>query len=424
MNVDTERSAPPASSDTQPSYRDPEAFAKFVHVLKAKGFFKNFEEGSSEYATRLEKARAKFDTNYAAAPSSASAPPAAPPAASSTPAPAPAPAPSAAPAPPPAPAASTPAAPPDPEAERHKGLGNKAMQEGRYLEALVHYDAAITTAEAAGAPSPVYFSNRAAAKIHLSEFAPAVEDCRRALELNPSFVRAYERLASAYRHLGMRDEERTAAEDGLRLEPNNERLKADLAAIDAPAGAPAVPSFGARGGGAGARPGMPPGMPDLGALMQMMGGGAGGAGGGGAPGGMPDLSAMMGNPQMQQMMAEAMNNPMVQQMMGQMMSGGGMPGMGGGGMPGMGGAGAGADAGQTTGAPPMPGAGGPAGMMEMLRDNPEMQRAMENPRMRQIAEEVQRNPMSAMQYMNDPEVMGIIQQLTGSMFAPPGGSRS
>lgn len=98
-----------------------------------------------------------------------------------------------------------------------------------------------------------------------------------------------------------------AYEDGLRLDPSNQNMKAALSTANSRLSetggsasstvADREPASGGGGGFGGGGVGAG-GMPDLAGLASMMGGLGGGAGGGG---GMPDLASMMRNPQMMQM---------------------------------------------------------------------------------------------------------------------------
>jgi small glutamine-rich tetratricopeptide repeat-containing protein alpha len=92
-------------------------------------------------------------------------------------------------------AAPAPAAPAGPstedkaKAEELKAKGNTLMSQKLYDSAIEQYSDAIKLA-----PSPVYYSNRAAAWGGLGEHAKAVTDAQKALELDPKFSKAYSRL--------------------------------------------------------------------------------------------------------------------------------------------------------------------------------------------------------------------------------------
>jgi tetratricopeptide (TPR) repeat protein len=89
---------------------------------------------------------------------------------------------------------STTAPPPaDPEAvaraEAAKDAANAAFKARRYHEAVTGYSAAI----AANPGSAVYFSNRAFAHAKLEEYGSAIADASKAIELDPTYVKAYYR---------------------------------------------------------------------------------------------------------------------------------------------------------------------------------------------------------------------------------------
>jgi tetratricopeptide (TPR) repeat protein len=57
------------------------------------------------------------------------------------------------------------------------------------------------------------------AKLHLGIYEQAVAWCRRAIEANRNYPQAYFNLGIALAHLGRGDEARSAAKDGLALNP-------------------------------------------------------------------------------------------------------------------------------------------------------------------------------------------------------------
>lgn len=87
------------------------------------------------------------------------------------------------------PAASGPTADDKAKAESLKAKGNSLMSQKLYESAIEQYTEAIKLE-----PSPVYYSNRAAAWGGLGKHDKAVEDAERALELDPKFSKAYSRL--------------------------------------------------------------------------------------------------------------------------------------------------------------------------------------------------------------------------------------
>lgn len=78
----------------------------------------------------------------------------------------------------------------DPEAL--KRMGNEEYCRGRFGEALVFYERAIS----ADPKTPTYWSNKSAALISLGRLLEASDACEEALRLNPTYERAHQRLAS------------------------------------------------------------------------------------------------------------------------------------------------------------------------------------------------------------------------------------
>lgn len=283
-------SAPGAGADGD----DDPQFAKFVAKLEASKFFAGAEPGSEEHTRRLEKARAKFYARRSA--------------------PAVAPAPAAVPA-------------TREEADKLKAEGNALLKSGDHSAAVKAYTSAIEL----DGTNAIYYSNRAAAKMHLKEYAAAVDDCKMAVSIDATYPRAHERLASAYRALGMHEAELEALETGTRAVPDNKQLSALLE--DAKNRHVVSESGGSAGAGAGTGTGAGmPGMPSPEELANMA-----------SSMGMPGVSP--------EMVRGFMDSPMASQMAAAFGGGGGPPGGGAGGQG---------------------GAPGMAEMMEMVRNNPQM----------------------------------------------------
>jgi small glutamine-rich tetratricopeptide repeat-containing protein alpha len=76
------------------------------------------------------------------------------------------------------------------QAEQFKKVGNMHMHDNQYDKAIDAYTQAITL----DPTNAVYFSNRAAAYSSKGENQPAVVDAEKAIEVDPSFIKAYSRL--------------------------------------------------------------------------------------------------------------------------------------------------------------------------------------------------------------------------------------
>ncbi|CAN8234003.1 unnamed protein product [Cochlearia groenlandica] len=84
----------------------------------------------------------------------------------------------------------------DPEAL--KRMGNEEYCRGRFKEALVYYERAISR----NPKTSTYWSNKAAALVSLGRFLEAYNACEEALRLNSNYERAHQRLASLQLKLG------------------------------------------------------------------------------------------------------------------------------------------------------------------------------------------------------------------------------
>ncbi|KAL2130609.1 hypothetical protein VTI74DRAFT_6193 [Chaetomium olivicolor] len=82
-------------------------------------------------------------------------------------------------------------------AQKLKEAGNKAYNAKDFEKAIGLYSKAILCK-----PDPVYYSNRAACYNALSQWEKVVEDTTAAINLDPEYVKALNRRANAYDHLG------------------------------------------------------------------------------------------------------------------------------------------------------------------------------------------------------------------------------
>ncbi|XP_034384847.1 sperm-associated antigen 1-like isoform X2 [Cyclopterus lumpus] len=103
-----------------------------------------------------------------------------------------------------------------PLANREKNKGNEAFRANDYEEAVAYYSRSLSIK-----PTVAAYNNRAQAEIKLKHWHKAMSDCRRVLELEPGNMKALQRRATVYNHMG---NFRMAAEDlrmVLREEPQN-----------------------------------------------------------------------------------------------------------------------------------------------------------------------------------------------------------
>ena len=114
------------------------------------------------------------------------------------------------------------------EADRLKGLGNKAMAKKEYEKAVKYYSKSLRLAPA-GTNSHVYFSNRAAALCYLERYEEAELDAERSLALNPEYGKAHARLGLSRYFLKDYYGAVEAYESALVHDPHNAASKSYLA---------------------------------------------------------------------------------------------------------------------------------------------------------------------------------------------------
>lgn len=106
-------------------------------------------------------------------------------------------------------------------AEEHNAKGNELYKGGKYPDSLKEYNECIKR----NPKNPKYYSNRAASLIKLMEFSSAAKDCDKALELDPLFLRAFQRKATC--HIMMKELHKAidTYEKGMKLFPTDQELK-------------------------------------------------------------------------------------------------------------------------------------------------------------------------------------------------------
>ena len=76
--------------------------------------------------------------------------------------------------------------------------------------------------------NPVFYCNRAAAHSKMNNHHLAIEDCQRALCINPSYSKAYGRMGLAYDSLENHKESVKNFTKGLQLEPDDKSFRKNL----------------------------------------------------------------------------------------------------------------------------------------------------------------------------------------------------
>jgi len=239
-----------------------------------------------------------------------------------------------------------------------KSKASNAFNTGDYALAVDEYTKAILIS-----PSPLTYAKRAEALIKLRRPNAAIRDCDAALKMNPDSAKAMKIRGAACRYLGRWNDANRDLSAGLNAdfdETYGEIHKKVLSVVH---------EMHVREGKkraereAKAKAEVERRRAEA-AKAQADAAAAAAAGAGGMPGGMPS---------------------------------GGFPGMGGG-IPGV-----------------------PPGVAEKLASDPDLMKAMSNPKVMEAFQAMLSNPMSAMQYMNDPEVGPVIQKMMAAYGMPGGG---
>ncbi|KAH9689670.1 hypothetical protein KPL70_015591 [Citrus sinensis] len=113
-----------------------------------------------------------------------------------------------------------------PDATSEKELGNECFKQKKFKEAIDCYSRSIALS-----PTAVAYANRAMAYLKLRRFQEAEDDCTEALNLDDRYIKAYSRRATARKELGKLKESIEDSEFALRLEPQNQEIKKQLAEV-------------------------------------------------------------------------------------------------------------------------------------------------------------------------------------------------
>merc|ERR1719498_2173127 len=103
--------------------------------------------------------------------------------------------------------------------------GNAEFQARAYREAIQLYSKAISAAPGVAA----YYGNRAAAWLHVGAAEACADDCRRAVALDPGYVKGHLRLAKALCEMSDVAGARAALRRATELQPGDETLAAESA---------------------------------------------------------------------------------------------------------------------------------------------------------------------------------------------------
>jgi len=109
-----------------------------------------------------------------------------------------------------------------------KALGNKAIAEKNFDEAIQHFTEAIKIQP----ENHILYSNRSAAFASKKDYESALKDAEKTTEIKPDWAKGWGRKGAAMHGLGDLVGAHDAYEEGLKLDPNNAQNKAGLASVD------------------------------------------------------------------------------------------------------------------------------------------------------------------------------------------------
>lgn len=114
------------------------------------------------------------------------------------------------------------------EANDAKSEGNKLFGDGLFEEAMSQYDLALQVAP--DMPSSVElrsicYSNRAICFLKLGKYEETIKECTKALELNPTYMKALARRGEAHEKLEHYEEAIADMKKILELDPSNDQAK-------------------------------------------------------------------------------------------------------------------------------------------------------------------------------------------------------
>eukprot|EP00210_Caulerpa_lentillifera_P005850 g5594.t1 len=108
------------------------------------------------------------------------------------------------------------------EAERLKDAGNECFRRKVYREASELYQRALNVAPMDSMSRAVYYGNKAACSMRLSEFNDALESCNKALKINKDYVKVLMRRCLAYENLKQLENAVNDAKSVLQIDPSHQ----------------------------------------------------------------------------------------------------------------------------------------------------------------------------------------------------------
>lgn len=114
------------------------------------------------------------------------------------------------------------------EAERLKEAGNECFRRKVYREASALYQQALNVAPTDSTSRAVYYGNKAACSMRLSEFNDALQSCNEALKINNEYVKVLMRRCLVYEQLRQWENAMSDALRVLEIDPSHEVAKKSL----------------------------------------------------------------------------------------------------------------------------------------------------------------------------------------------------
>ena len=114
-----------------------------------------------------------------------------------------------------------------------KDLGTLAWNEGDYKRAIDHFTKALSTSNVEPALQLVLYSNRSAAYLKLKNYAEAIQDAEKCIDVDASWIKGYTRKGDALYASGKLKEASAAYSAGLKKDPNDKTLLEKSAQLNA-----------------------------------------------------------------------------------------------------------------------------------------------------------------------------------------------
>ncbi|XP_063963846.1 tetratricopeptide repeat protein 1-like [Lytechinus pictus] len=113
------------------------------------------------------------------------------------------------------------------EAQSHKARGNNLFKQDEFLDAISSYSQALEVCPLCYKKErSIMFANRAACRVRREQNEMAIEDCNKALELHPHYLKVWLRRANTYELMEKLDEALADFKQVLELDPSSYEARA------------------------------------------------------------------------------------------------------------------------------------------------------------------------------------------------------